>query len=89
MAGQRGSAGVLVSRGPAVLGRTLSCGIWDNVASHLPMKVVVQTSSLVFTLLSIVLNVPITRVKRKPVNREETRLESQVAQPDNVASCTR
>lgn len=30
------------------------------------MKVVVQSSSLVFTLLSILLNVPITKVKRKP-----------------------
>lgn len=39
------------------------------------MKVVVQTSSLVFTLLSIILNVPITRVKRKPLGREETRPE--------------
>jgi len=35
------------------------------------MKVVVQSSSLIFTLLSIILNVPITRVKRKPVGREE------------------
>jgi hypothetical protein len=53
------------------------------------MKVVVQTSSLIFTLLSIVLNVPIARVKRKPAGREETRLESHVAQPDSVASCSR
>jgi hypothetical protein len=30
-----------------------------------PMKVVVQSSSLVFTLLSIVFNAPITKVKRK------------------------
>jgi len=30
------------------------------------MKVVVQSSSLFFTVLSIVLNVPITKVKRKP-----------------------
>jgi hypothetical protein len=37
------------------------------------MKVVVQSSSLIFTLLSIVLNVPITRVKDKPVKREQTR----------------
>jgi len=36
------------------------------------MKVVVQSSSLFFTVLSIVLNVPITRVKRKPVGRAET-----------------
>lgn len=34
------------------------------------MKVVVQSSSLLFTLLSIILNVPITRVRRKPVGRE-------------------
>jgi hypothetical protein len=39
------------------------------------MKVVVQSSSLIFTLLSIILNVPITRVKRKPAGREETRRE--------------
>jgi hypothetical protein len=36
------------------------------------MKVVVQSSSLVFTLLSIILNVPITRVKRKPDGEQET-----------------
>lgn len=34
------------------------------------MKVVIQSSSLVFTLLSILLNVPITRVKRKPAEVE-------------------
>jgi len=33
---------------------------------------VVQSSSLVFTLLSILLNVPITRVKRNPAGGEET-----------------
>ena len=59
--------------------------LWDNVASHLPMKVVVQSSSLLFTLLSIILNVPITRVRRKPVGwvkpvgREETRREPRSA----------
>lgn len=42
-----------------------------NVARHLPMKVVVQSSSLIFTVLSILLNVPITRVKRKPGRTEE------------------
>jgi len=42
-----------------------------NVARHLPMKIVVQSSSLVFTVLSILLNVPITRVKRKPERTEE------------------
>ncbi len=42
-----------------------------NVARHLPMKVVVQSSSLIFTVLSILLNVPITRVKRKPERTEE------------------
>jgi hypothetical protein len=36
------------------------------------MKVVVQSSSLIFTLLSIILNVPISRVKRKEADREET-----------------
>lgn len=30
------------------------------------MKVVVRSSSLAFTLLSIILNVPISRVKQKP-----------------------
>jgi hypothetical protein len=30
------------------------------------MKVVLRSSSLLFTLLSIVFNVPISRVKRKP-----------------------
>jgi len=34
------------------------------------MKVVVQSSSLIFTLISIILNVPIMRVRRKPVVRE-------------------
>lgn len=34
------------------------------------MKVVIQSSSLVFTLLSILLNVPITRVKRKPAQAQ-------------------
>jgi hypothetical protein len=36
------------------------------------MKVVVQSSSLLFTLLSIILNVPITRVKRQPVDRDNS-----------------
>jgi hypothetical protein len=35
------------------------------------MKVVVQSSSLFFTLLSIIFNVPITRVQRTPREREE------------------
>jgi hypothetical protein len=43
------------------------------------MKVVVQSSSLIFTVLSIILNVPITRVKRKPVGREVTRREQSTA----------
>jgi hypothetical protein len=43
------------------------------------MKVVVQSSSLVFTVLSIVLNVPITRVKRKPAGREVTQREPSAA----------
>jgi len=34
------------------------------------MKVVLRSSSLLFTLLSIVLNAPITRVKPKPENPE-------------------
>jgi hypothetical protein len=44
--------------------------------SHLPMKVVVQSSSLLFTLLSIILNVPITRVKRTVDERDEAPSES-------------
>jgi hypothetical protein len=43
------------------------------------MKVVVQSSSLIFTVLSIILNVPITRVKRKPPGREVTRREPSTA----------
>ena len=39
------------------------------------MKVVVQSSSLIFTLLSIILNVPITRVQRKSDSQDETRRE--------------
>jgi hypothetical protein len=42
------------------------------------MKVVVQSSSLLFTVLSILLNVPITRVKRKP-DRTEEQLEAPKA----------
>jgi hypothetical protein len=44
------------------------------------MKVVVRSSSLLFTVLSIIANAPITRVKcdpeepvRKPASREEPR----------------
>jgi hypothetical protein len=86
MDGQRGSA---VLGSPAVRGRTLldgilTCGIWDNVPSHLPMKVVVQSSSLLFTLLSIIFNVPITRVKRAPAERDGTRRELR-RQPAGVA----
>jgi hypothetical protein len=43
------------------------------------MKVVVQSLSLIFTVLSIILNVPITRVKRKPVGRDVTRREPSTA----------
>jgi hypothetical protein len=43
------------------------------------MKVVVQSSSLVFTVLSILLNVPITRVKRKPERTEEQPQASKAA----------
>ena len=50
-----------------------------NVARHLPMKVVVQSSSLLFTVLSILFNVPITRVKRKPEPPEEPLEESKAA----------
>ena len=50
-----------------------------NLASHLPMKVVVQSSSLFFTVLSILLNVPITRVKRKPASRQEKLEHSKAA----------
>ena len=44
------------------------------------MKVVVRSSSLLFTVLSIIANAPITRVKckpdgpvKKPASREESR----------------
>jgi hypothetical protein len=37
------------------------------------MKVVVQSSSLIFTLLSIIFNVPIKRVKPKKTAPQETR----------------
>lgn len=43
------------------------------------MKVVIQSSSLMFTLLSILLNVPITRVKREPIGEEEPRPEPSAA----------
>ena len=43
------------------------------------MKVVVQSSSLIFTLLSIILNVPIARVRRKPVGREIVRPSAKAA----------
>jgi hypothetical protein len=41
------------------------------------MKVVVQSSSLIFTVLSIVLNVPITKVKRKSPETENRRESSK------------
>jgi hypothetical protein len=43
------------------------------------MKVVVHSSSLIFTVLSILLNVPITRVKRKPERTEESLGTSKAA----------
>jgi len=43
------------------------------------MKVVVQSSSLIFTVLSILLNVPITRVKRKPERTGEQPETSKAA----------
>jgi hypothetical protein len=43
------------------------------------MKVVVQSSSVIFTVLSILLNVPITRVKRKPERTEDQQLEASKA----------
>jgi hypothetical protein len=43
------------------------------------MKVVVQSSSVIFTVLSILLNVPITRVKRKPERAEEQHEASKAA----------
>jgi len=54
-------------------------GAMMNVARHLPMKVVVQSSSLLFTVLSILFNVPITRVKRKPDRAEEPGESSKAA----------
>jgi hypothetical protein len=57
-----------------------------NVAGHLPVKVVVRSSSLLFTVLSIIANAPITRVKCKPddpvkklVAREESRESVEVS----------
>lgn len=47
------------------------------------MKVVLRSSSLLFTVLSIILNAPIARVKRRPSGavkmpvREEPRPESK------------
>ena len=50
------------------------------------MKVVVRSSSLLFTVLSIIANAPITRVKsapeapgKKPALREESRQPAQVS----------
>jgi hypothetical protein len=43
------------------------------------MKVVVKSSSLIFTVLSILFNVPITRVKRKPERTEEQLQASKAA----------
>jgi hypothetical protein len=78
IAGHRGSLTVC----PATVGDSvLLAGIDEammNVARHLPMKVVVQSSSLIFTVLSILLNVPITRVKRKP-ERTGEQLETSKA----------
>jgi hypothetical protein len=78
IAGHRGSLTVR----PATVGDSvLLAGIDEammNVARHLPMKVVVQSSSLIFTVLSILLNVPITRVKRKP-ERTGEQLETSKA----------
>ena len=57
-----------------------------NVAGHLPVKVVVRSSSLLFTVLSIIANAPITRVKckpddavKKPAAREESREPVEVS----------
>ena len=77
-AGHRGSVTVC----PGIAGNSvLLAGIDEammNVARHLPMKVVVQSSSLIFTVLSILLHVPITRVKRKP-GRTGEKLETSKA----------
>jgi hypothetical protein len=50
------------------------------------VKVVVRSSSLLFTVLSIIANAPITRVKckpedpiKKPVSREESRKPAEVS----------
>ena len=43
------------------------------------MKVVVQSSSLLFTLLSIVFNAPIRRVDRKTAGPEQPRQSSKTA----------
>jgi hypothetical protein len=41
------------------------------------MKVVLRSSSLAFTLLSIVLNAPISRVKRRAENAEPERAPAE------------
>jgi hypothetical protein len=46
------------------------------------MKVVLRSSSLVFTLLSIVLNAPISRVKRRVENLEPDHLPNEAPRPD-------
>ncbi len=50
------------------------------------MKVVVRSSSLLFTVLSIIVNAPVTRVKckpedpvKKPVSREKSRDPAEVS----------
>jgi hypothetical protein len=57
-----------------------------NVAGHLPVKVVVRSSSLLFTVLSIIANAPITRVKckpeepvKKPASREDAEVSNRLA----------
>ena len=77
MAGQRGSFSLLVP------------GIWSydkRSKDHLPVKVVVRSSSLLFTVLSIIANAPITRVKckpeapvKKPASREESRIPVEMS----------
>jgi hypothetical protein len=50
--------------------------MWDNVPSRFSVKVVIHSSSLIFTVLSIILNVPITRVKKKAAIQEESQAEA-------------
>ena len=52
------------------------------------MKVVVRTSSVVFTVLSIIFNAPISRIKprKKPAAKEQFRKQEQPKRWNRLAS---